>query len=174
MDKEFTIARTTFSQSHREFHLTFSFNIFIALWGTLRSSSFLQRIPSSQFFHRFPFILIGITCKIKKKKKIAKSSRISSFQFLSFSQSNHQSHKHPIDLSYNRYADITFIITRKAYRFLPLFRCNFLQIHDPNSKFTLIVVTNSSAKRTRIFYLYAHRTYKIIKVKIDRLLSLFN
>lgn len=102
MDKEFTIARTTFSQSHREFHLTFSFNIFIALWGTLRSSSFLQRIPSSQFFHRFPFILIGITCKIKKKE-IAKSSRISSFQFLSFSQSNHQSHKHPIDLSYNRY-----------------------------------------------------------------------
>lgn len=93
MDKEFTIARTTFSQSHREFHLTFSFNIFIALWGTLRSSSFLQRIPSSQFFHRFPFILIGITCKIKKKKKIAKSSRISSFQFLSFSQSNHQNHR---------------------------------------------------------------------------------
>lgn len=72
MDKEFTIARTTFSQSHREFHLTFSFNIFIALWGTLRSSSFLQRIPSSQFFHRFPFILIVITCKIKKKRKLQK------------------------------------------------------------------------------------------------------
>lgn len=171
MDKEFTIARTTFSQSHREFHLTFSFNIFIALWGTLRSSSFLQRIPSSQFFHRFPFILIGITCKIKKKRKLQK---VREFHPSNSSQSNHQSHKHPIDLSYNRYADITFIITRKAYRFLPLFRCNFLQIHDPNSKFTLIVVTDSSAKRTRIFYLYAHRTYKIIKVKIDRLLSLFN
>lgn len=169
MDKEFTIARTTFSQSHREFHLTFSFNIFIALWGTLRSSSFLQRIPSSQFFHRFPFILIGITCKIKKKKENCK-------KFANFILPI------PLNQIINRInirsifhtTDITFIITRKAYSFLPLFRCNFLQIHDPNSKFTLILVTDSSAKRTRIFYLYAHRTYKIIKVKIDRLLSLFN
>ena len=139
--------------------------------------------PSSQFFPSFPIHShFGTTCKIKNKKKKKKKKKKGKLQKVHPSNSSRFLNQiinrriNAPDRSFTQQICVYhFYRLREKHIVFPLSFSdfsNFLQIHHPNSNFTLIVVHIQLGRNasSSIFY----RTYKIIKVKIDRLLSLFN